>query len=57
LFKYYNTDLEFKSFVAFGEGLENFDDTSLRLVSKDHKSASISLTDLGKKLLVYLENE
>ncbi len=53
-FKYYCNDLENKSVVTFGDGLEDFESKSERYVSSEHKEASVSITSLGKEFLKFL---
>ena len=53
-FKYYNFDLESKSLISTGAGLDNFDDNSSIRVLSDHKDASVILTSLGEKFINYL---
>ena len=55
-FKYYNFELESKSLISMGGGLENFDSTSSIQAWDDHKDASIVLTTIGQKFLWYLTN-
>ena len=53
-FKYYCNDLENKSIVTFGDGLEDFESKSARFVTSGHKKASVSITSLGKEFLKFL---
>lgn len=54
-FKYYSFGLEAKSLISTGAGLNNFDDTSSTKVFQNHKEASVFLTTLGEKFLMYVE--
>lgn len=54
LFKLYNTDLETKSLISMGAGLENFDSTQVLRALAPHKEPSIKLTTLGLEFLYYL---
>lgn len=53
-FKYYNSELETKSLISTGGGLENFDDQSSRMAFQDHRDASVILTSLGDKFIRYI---
>ena len=53
-FKYYSQDLEIKSLISMGGGLNNFDDQGARLLLESHKDASIVVTSVGKKFIDYL---
>lgn len=53
-FKYYSQDLEIKSLISMGGGLNNFDDRGARMLLNSHKDASVIVTSVGKKFIDYL---
>lgn len=53
-FKYYNTDLESKSLISTGAGLDNFDSSAALIALNSHKDPSVKLTSIGHKFLNHL---
>ncbi len=53
-FKYYTTDLELKSLISAGAGLENFDSTSSNISDHNHKEPSVKLSTIGHSFLQFL---
>jgi hypothetical protein len=54
-FKYYCSDLENKSLISLGAGLDDFRSKSGYLALESHEEASVTLTELGHAFLVYLK--
>ncbi len=54
-FKYYINDLENKSLISLGAGLNDFLDESSNFVFEDHKSSSVVITELGENFIKYLK--
>lgn len=54
-FKYYCSDLENKSLISLGAGLDDFRSKSGFLALESHEGASVTLTELGHTFLVYLK--
>ena len=53
-FKYYCSDLENKSLISLGDGLDDFRSRSSFFALEHHEKASVTLTELGKEFLKYL---
>lgn len=53
-FKYYCSDLENKSLISLGAGLDDFRSRSGFLAIESHEKASVTLTELGQLFLEYL---
>ncbi len=54
-FKYYCSDLENKSLISMGNGLDDFKSNSGFLAIESHEESSVSLTELGEAFLEYLK--
>lgn len=53
-FKYYTANLESKSLISTGGGLDNFDDTSAGIALGSHIPASIIVTSMGANFISFL---
>lgn len=54
-FKYYSGDLERKSLISMGAGLDDYESESGHILLESHRPATVRLTSLGKQFLEYLE--
>lgn len=54
-FKYYCSDLDNKSLISLGAGLDDFRSKAGFLALESHEEASVTLTELGQTFLEYLK--
>jgi hypothetical protein len=54
-FKYSCNDLENKSIISLGAGLDDFDSTSSIIADESHREASVRLTTIGNKFIDFLK--
>lgn len=53
-FKFHVNDLEKKSLISCGAGLEDFESTRATMVLEQHKNASVKVTHFGRRFLKFL---